>query len=329
MIDSYYPYRGWLPLQRDTLEALRRRKVERGLPTYDQAVLELLEATAPKPGTRTGRGRTREPPGRRGAGRLPALRGLRALSLHARRDQERHADAVRDRLSARLCRGPARSVRDGEARVRARGRPRREAERHGALPSGRRGAPQSGRAAARARPRDAGRAGPRRDRARRGVSLRARGRRGAASSKGGFGCAPSCSAPSWPGSSSACTTRPRSRTRPRPRAPRRCATACSRCIRCCGSRAGGSSRRSSATASSARRSPAASRSTPSRCSPRTATAPCSARRSCCPSIPSWRRRASATSSTTPRSRRRCCCTCRRSPTASARRSPSRTPRCAR
>jgi hypothetical protein len=43
MIDAYYPYRGWLPLQRETLEALRRRKAERGLPTYDQAVLELLE----------------------------------------------------------------------------------------------------------------------------------------------------------------------------------------------------------------------------------------------------------------------------------------------
>lgn len=49
MIDSYYPYRGWLPLQRDTLEALRRRKVGRGLPTYDQAVLELLEAAEGEP----------------------------------------------------------------------------------------------------------------------------------------------------------------------------------------------------------------------------------------------------------------------------------------
>jgi hypothetical protein len=49
MIDSYYPYRGWLPLQRETLEALRRRKVDRGLPTYDQAVLELLEATKEEP----------------------------------------------------------------------------------------------------------------------------------------------------------------------------------------------------------------------------------------------------------------------------------------
>lgn len=45
MIDAYYPYRGWLPLHRETLEALRRRKVERGLPTYDQAVLEMLEAS--------------------------------------------------------------------------------------------------------------------------------------------------------------------------------------------------------------------------------------------------------------------------------------------
>lgn len=43
MIDAYYPYRGWLPLQRETLERLRRRKAERGLPTYDEAVLELLE----------------------------------------------------------------------------------------------------------------------------------------------------------------------------------------------------------------------------------------------------------------------------------------------
>ena len=43
MIDAYYPYRGWLPLQRETLEVLRRRKAERGLPTYDQTVVELLE----------------------------------------------------------------------------------------------------------------------------------------------------------------------------------------------------------------------------------------------------------------------------------------------
>lgn len=43
MIDAYYPHRGWLPLQRETLEALHRRKVEQGLPTYDQTVAELLE----------------------------------------------------------------------------------------------------------------------------------------------------------------------------------------------------------------------------------------------------------------------------------------------
>ena len=39
---------------------------------------------------------------RRRAGRLAALRGLRALPVHAGGDQERDADAVRDRLPARL-----------------------------------------------------------------------------------------------------------------------------------------------------------------------------------------------------------------------------------
>jgi hypothetical protein len=43
MIDAYYPYRAWLPLQRETLDRLRKRKSERGLPTYDQTLLELLE----------------------------------------------------------------------------------------------------------------------------------------------------------------------------------------------------------------------------------------------------------------------------------------------
>ena len=55
---------------------------------------------------------------RRGAGRLAALRGLRALPVHARRDQERDADPVRDRLPAGLRRGPARRVRPRAARVR-------------------------------------------------------------------------------------------------------------------------------------------------------------------------------------------------------------------
>ncbi len=51
MIDAYYPYRGWLPLQRETLEALRRRKVERGLPTYDQAVLRAARGRSEPGGT--------------------------------------------------------------------------------------------------------------------------------------------------------------------------------------------------------------------------------------------------------------------------------------
>jgi Family of unknown function (DUF6084) len=42
MIDSYYPYRGWVPLHRDTLDALQRLKARMGAPTFDAAVTELL-----------------------------------------------------------------------------------------------------------------------------------------------------------------------------------------------------------------------------------------------------------------------------------------------
>ena len=70
MIDSYYPHRGWLPLQRETLEALRRRKVERGLPTYDEAVRELLEAAEDRLAPEAA---PDERSGRRGAGRLAAV----------------------------------------------------------------------------------------------------------------------------------------------------------------------------------------------------------------------------------------------------------------
>ena len=74
----------------DTLRALQRREGARAaLPTLDACVAELLDGA--------GAMRARER-----AGRLAALRGLRALPLHAGRDQERHADAVRDRLPARL-----------------------------------------------------------------------------------------------------------------------------------------------------------------------------------------------------------------------------------
>ncbi len=42
MIDSYYPYRGWVPVHRDTLDSLQRLKARLGAPTFDAAVTELL-----------------------------------------------------------------------------------------------------------------------------------------------------------------------------------------------------------------------------------------------------------------------------------------------
>jgi hypothetical protein len=45
MIDSYYPNRGWVALERETLEALRRERAQRGLPTFDDTVRQLLEGS--------------------------------------------------------------------------------------------------------------------------------------------------------------------------------------------------------------------------------------------------------------------------------------------
>jgi len=42
-VDAVYPYRAWVPLDRETLERLRRRKAERGLPTFDATLTELLD----------------------------------------------------------------------------------------------------------------------------------------------------------------------------------------------------------------------------------------------------------------------------------------------
>ena len=66
--------------------------------------------------------------GARGAGRLAALRGLRALPVHAGRDQERHADAVRDRLPAGLRGRHAEHLRPA-AHARRRARRRRRGAR--------------------------------------------------------------------------------------------------------------------------------------------------------------------------------------------------------
>jgi hypothetical protein len=41
-IEHYYPNTGWVGLRSETLEALQRLKVERGLATFDAAVAELL-----------------------------------------------------------------------------------------------------------------------------------------------------------------------------------------------------------------------------------------------------------------------------------------------
>ena len=41
-IDSTYPYRGWVPVHTDTLRRLEARKADRGLPTFDAVLDELL-----------------------------------------------------------------------------------------------------------------------------------------------------------------------------------------------------------------------------------------------------------------------------------------------
>jgi Family of unknown function (DUF6084) len=43
MVAHYYPHSGWARLHADTLAALTRRRAERGLPSLDAAVAELLE----------------------------------------------------------------------------------------------------------------------------------------------------------------------------------------------------------------------------------------------------------------------------------------------
>lgn len=47
MIDLHYPGSGYVRLQEDTLRRLQLRKAERGLPTFDGAVSELLDGAQP------------------------------------------------------------------------------------------------------------------------------------------------------------------------------------------------------------------------------------------------------------------------------------------
>jgi hypothetical protein len=42
-MEHYYPNGAWVRLHDDTLAALSRRRAERGLPSYDACVAELLE----------------------------------------------------------------------------------------------------------------------------------------------------------------------------------------------------------------------------------------------------------------------------------------------
>ncbi len=48
-IDATYPYRAWVPLHAETLARLERRKAERGLPTFDTVLEQLLDADEERP----------------------------------------------------------------------------------------------------------------------------------------------------------------------------------------------------------------------------------------------------------------------------------------
>ena len=247
----------------------------------------------------------------RAARRLPALRGLRAVPVHAGRDEERDADAVRDRLSGRL-----RAQRDARLRPHAdaghRHRRRRARHRRGALPAGL-GREAQGHRAARA--------------ARRGAVARV------ASSSTTSRARPSSSSSGCPTAWARVTLQVENSTplteeeatgdrkdallksmlsthllaprRGRPQVPLA---------------AGARRRRRRRLLPGQHLAGARDAATTTRCW---------RRRSCCPTTPRSRRRASTTSSTAPRSRRRWCCTSRRCPIRSARRSARRTRRCAR
>src|SRR5262249_855806 len=43
MMNSYYPNVTWLSLQRDVFERLHQYKIDRGLPTFEEALLDILD----------------------------------------------------------------------------------------------------------------------------------------------------------------------------------------------------------------------------------------------------------------------------------------------
>ena len=99
-IDPHYPGGGWIAPAAETLEALRAGQARAGLPSFDACVGELLGEG--DMATRSRSSSTR------------CSTRATALPVHAGRDQERDADAVRDRLPAGL-RGRRRGARSTRA----------------------------------------------------------------------------------------------------------------------------------------------------------------------------------------------------------------------
>ena len=126
LIEHYYPSTGWIALREETLLALQREKAERALPTLDACVAELLGSAVSVAEL----------------GRLAALRGLRAVPVHAGSDQERDPDSVRHRLSARV--RPHARLDPRPPRAPVHGRGRRRDHGRGALPPAERRAPPGG-----------------------------------------------------------------------------------------------------------------------------------------------------------------------------------------
>jgi hypothetical protein len=43
MMNSYYPNVAWLSLRRDVFERLHQYKIDRGIPTFEEALLQILD----------------------------------------------------------------------------------------------------------------------------------------------------------------------------------------------------------------------------------------------------------------------------------------------
>ena len=301
-IEHYYPNTGWVALRSQTLEALQREKLDRGLADARRVrrgaagggarCLTRSSSWSTRCCTRA----TRCIRTRRGR---PRTRPRRRSGSSIRRSTRRRSPAPSTTSSCAACsRRPPDAVLSAEVRFLAAERRAPPGRRRGGVDAGRGDGRRARRRAGgkealgrgRARRAAAGRrAQPRRAQplARRRVRGRAPGREPHAWSRSGLDRAGALAR-------SLLSTHPIVRVRRRP-------------VRL------------------ARSSARARASTPSRCSPAPPTTRWSARRSCSPTIRRSRPRAAAACSTRPRSRRRCCCTCTRSATPSARRSSAQDP----